>query len=169
MLTKTFAITDAYKYTVDGSGLDGTFTVGDGYITNCQSNVGLTSFGLNSDFEMSYKFYPPNPTGGYVQANSLWNMGANTNNGVLIGTEAENKRIRIYNRNNGTNTSIDLKTNCYNYDEWSTATIKYENGVWSITVNGNTLSYSKTFTPTSIHLNYNFPSVRLKEFMIKPL
>ena len=171
--SETYSIIDAYKYTSDGSGLDGTFTTGsDGtysYITGCQSNVGITNFGLTGDFEMTYKFYMDYSSGATSPYNNLWNIALNSNNGVLIGCEGEDRRIRVYNRQNASNTSIDMKTNCYSYKNWVDVSIKYQSGTWSITVGGQSVSYSKTFSPTSIHLNSNFASVRLTDFMIKPL
>ena len=171
--SETYSIIDAYKYTIDGSGLDGTFTTGsDGtysYITGCQSNVGITNFGLTGDFEMTYKFYMDYSSGATSPYNNLWNIALNSSNGVLIGCEGEDRRIRVYNRQNNSNTSIDMKTNCYSYKNWVDVSIKYQSGTWSITVGGQSVSYSKTFTPTSIHLNSNFASVRLTDFMIKPL
>ena len=171
--SETYAITDAYKYTSDGSGLDGTFTTGsDGtysYITGCQSNVGITNFALTGDFEMTYKFNMNYSSGATSPYNNLWNMALDSNNGVLIGCEGENKRIRVYNRQNASNTSIDMKTDCYSYKNWVDVSIKYQSGTWSITVGGQSVSYSKTFSPTSIHLNSNFASVRLTDFMVKPL
>ena len=171
--SETYSIIDAYKYTSDGSGLDGTFTTGsDGtysYITGCQSNVGITNFGLTGDFEMTYKFYMDYSSGATSPYNNLWNIALNSNNGVLIGCEGEDRRIRVYNRQNASNTSIDMKTNCYSYKNWVDVSIKYQSGTWSITVGGQSVSYSKTFTPTSIHLNSTFASVRLTDFLIKPL
>ena len=142
--SETYSIIDAYKYTSDGSGLDGTFTTGsDGtysYITGCQSNVGITNFGLTGDFEMTYKFYMDYSSGATSPYNNLWNIALNSNNGVLIGCEGEDRRIRVYNRQNASNTSIDMKTNCYSYKNWVDVSIKYQSGTWSITVGGQTVS-----------------------------
>ena len=154
--------------------MDGTYTTSpNGYITGCQSNVGLNNFTFPSNFLFSYKAYM-NPTGStgtssYLNNNSLWRFGSDENNGVLIGLESENKRIRIYNRVSNSNTSQQIQTNSYNYQEWVTVEIEYNNGVWKVTVGNNSISYSKTFTPTIFHLNATFSATLLKEFKIKPL
>ena len=167
--SEIYAIIDAYKYTSDGSGLDGTFTLADGYITNCQSNTGITSFNLNTDFEFSYKYYSAYSIGTSTPFNSLWNFGVNDNNGVLIGCEEDTQRLRIYNRSNGSNSVQQTKTGAFTHNEWIDVCIKYQSGVWSITCNGYTISYSKTITPSFMRLNGNFTSTRLKELMVKPL
>ena len=167
--SETYVIVDAYKYTSDGSGLDGTFTLVDGYITNCQSNTGITSFNLNTDFEFSYKYYSAYSIGTSTPFNSLWNFGVNDNNGVLIGCEEDTQRLRIYNRSNGSNSVQQTKTGAFTHNEWIDVCIKYQSGVWSITCNGYTISYSKTITPSFMRLNGNFTSTRLKELMVKPL
>lgn len=168
-VSETYSIVDAYKYSSDGSTLDGTFTVSDGYITNCQSTTGITSFGLTGDFEMSFQHYINATSVTSPDYNALWNIGQDNNNGVLIGVEGAEKRIRIYNRSTGSNTSAQIQTNAYNTKTWNTFIIRYVNGVWSLTSGSYTLSYSKSFTPAFIRLNSNFTSTRLKEFMIKPL
>ena len=164
-----YGITDAYKYTSDGSGLDGNFTVTGGYITNCQSDTGISNFDLTGDFEFAYKYYNNNPTNNDYRYNSLWVFGLDNNNGVFLGCEDQDRKIRVYNRNNGSTTSIQQTTNVYNRNEWIDVSIKYVNGVWSITVGANTITYSKTFNPTFIHLFDNYTLTRIKEVMIKPL
>ena len=168
-LSKTYSIIDAYKYSEDGSTLDGTFTVTDGYITNCQSNTGISNFDLTGDFEFAYKYYNANPTNNDYRYNSLWVFGLDNNNGVFLGCEDQDRKIRVYNRNNGSTTSIQQTTNVYNRNEWIDVSIKYVNGVWSITVGANTITYSKTFNPTFIHLFDNYTHTRIKEILIKPL
>lgn len=141
----------------------------DGYITNCQSNTGISSFNLNSDFEFSYKYYSAYSVGSSTPYNSLWNFGVNENNGVLIGCEEDTQRLRIYNRNNGTNSVQQTKTGAFTHNIWVTVTIKYQSGVWSVTCGENTISYSKTIAPVFMRLNGSFTSTRLKELLVKPL
>ena len=172
-LTQTYAIEDCSMYSLDGSGLNGTFTVHqDGYITGCKGDTGLNPFTFPSNFKFTYKMYQ-SPTGSgagvYVPHNSLWRFGTDENNGVLIGCESESKKIRIYNRVNNSNTSQQISTDSYNYNEWVDVTIEYNSGVWKITTGTHTISYSKTFTPVLLHLNAEYNQVKLKEFKIKPL
>jgi len=166
---ETYDIIDAYKYTSDGSTLDGTFTVTDGYITNCQSDTGITNFDLTGDFEFAYKYYNANPTNNNHEYNSLWVFGLDNNNGVFLGCEDQDKKIRVYNQDNGSLTTIQQITNAYNRNEWIDVSIKYVNGEWSIIVGANTITYSKTFNPTFIHFFDNYPLTRIKEILIKPL
>lgn len=178
-LQETYEIEDLIFYSLDGTDFTGTYDTGsDGtynYITNLHSDVGITT-NLLSDFEFSYKYYLTQWESGMgaSQWNTLWNIGVDTNNGVLIGCEAENSRIRIYNRNNGQNTSQTLKEGCYpNFGstnvDWFDVSIKYENNVWSVNVNGNTITYSKTFNPTFIRMYSNYSKPRIREIKVKAL
>ena len=132
-------------------------------------DTGLTVFNPTGDFIFEYKHYIPSFTSSSTPYNSLWSIGVNASNGVLIGVEADQRKIRIYNRNNGSNSSIDMKTSAFSLNEWFTVQIKYENGLWSVQVGENVISYSKTFTPTFVHLNAGYASTRLRDFKIKPL
>lgn len=167
--SETYAIEDCNIYTSDGTGLNGTFTTGDGYITGCQANVGLTPTGFPSNFQFSYEAYMNPGTTSYSNNNSLWRIGTDENNGILIGVESENKRIRIYNRVNNSNSSQQIMTDCFNYQEWVTVVIEYNSGVWKITIGSKSISYSKSFTPAILHLNAAATNTRLREVKVKPL
>lgn len=169
LVSETYVVEDCYKYTSDGSTLDGTFTVTDGYITDCQSNVGLSSFSLTGDFEFSFDYYHTSNSPYDVNSNCLWSIGTDNNNGVLIGTESSDRRIRIYNRYNGNNTVIQTQTSSFRVQEWTNCNITYINGLWKLEIGDKEVSYSKIFNPSFIRLFSNYPSMRLKEFKIKPL
>ena len=99
----------------------------------------------------------------------LWMIGSDVNNGVLIGTEGNSSRMRIYSRSNGDNTAQQTSNNVYSLNTWFDVKITYNNGTISITVGGQTVSYSlssvayfKTYTSASY-------DVQLSQFIVKPL
>ena len=171
-VSETYSLEDCSFYSVDATGLGGTHTTGtDGtytYITGCDSTTGLSSFTFPTDFTITYKAYTPTSSSTDTNYNGLWSIGSNANNGVLIGTEISNKRIRLYNRNNGNNTSIEQKNNAYS-GNWFDVKISYNSGVWKIECGTQSITYSKTFTPQFIHLFGNYASVRFTDFKIKAL
>lgn len=171
LVSKRYSIIDAIKYTKDGTGINGTYTTGtDGtydYITSIQSILDPQA-SLTSSCEVTYKFKVTNTS---VTGNGslLWSIGSDANNGILIGTEGNSNRIRIYSRNNGNNTVQQTINNIFSLNTWFDVKITCNNGTISITVGGQTISYSlssiayfKSYTPVTT-------GVQLTEFMIKPL
>ena len=162
VLQETYELTDYIK--IGFNGWTGTYTTVDDYITNISTNCGLDTFTFPQNFEITYKYYLTSAT---EQNNLLWLLGQTENNGVLIGSEGTNRRIRIYNRTT-TNTKVAEQNYAFVLNEWNTITITYENDVVSIKGNDVPISYSKTFTPSKF-LTYASSSSRMKEFKIKAL
>lgn len=167
----TCSIHDYIKYSSDGTGLSGTYNTGtDGtydYITRLQSILDPNT-ALISSCEISYKFKVTS-TSGTGNGSLLWCIGSDVNNGVLIGTEGTDARMRIYLRSNGNNTVQQTSNNLYSLNTWFDVKITYTNGTISITVGGQTISYSlssvayfKTYTSASY-------AVQLSQFVVKPL
>lgn len=138
------------------------------YLTATGSGVVLSNLTLPSKFEINYKFKTlANSTS---NTGLLFTIGTDTNNGILIGTEATDRRSRIYTRINGSNTSQTYKYNVFNHLEWTGVNITYENNVISITMNDETISY--TLSDSNLIQNYiNFygsgaSNVRIADFEI---
>ena len=173
VLQETYELQDLFFYSSDGTDLTGTYTTAsDGtynYITNVSAGAGIPNLNLTEDFEFSFKYYNATPFNPWSSFNALWLVGVDTNNGVLIGCEAETTRIRIYNRSAGSNTIQQTQTSAFNINEWTNVSIKCINGVWSITVNGHTISYSKSFTTQIIQMYSSYQNTRITDLRIKAL
>lgn len=98
----------------------------------------------------------------------LWNIGSDSNNGVLIGHEGSDRRIMIYSRSGGSNTVRATENYVYSYQTWTDAEITYDNGSISMTVGGKTVSYNLSST-TFMQLYYSYPMLRIAEFKVKAL
>ena len=171
IVSEIYSIHDYIKYSSDGTGLAGTYNTGtDGtydYITHLESILDPET-SLTNSCEVSYKFKVTSSSGtGY--GSLLWCIGSDANNGVLIGTESNSNRMRIYSRSNGNNTVQQTTNNVWSLNTWFDVKITYNNGTISITVGGQTISYSlasvayfKTYTPASY-------DVELSQFIVKPL
>ena len=141
LLTKTYEVEDCIK--VGFNNWNGTFTTG----TDTYDYIQITGTGvgpnitLPSNWEMSYKLKNTRPNN-YADGSGLWVIGTDTNNGVLIGHEGTDCRIRAYLRSNGTNTVKGTENNAYAYQTWTDAVITYNNGTISMTVGDKTVSSS---------------------------
>ena len=166
-LEETISIEDCIK--VGFTGWTGTYTTGtDTYDYLCPTNAGVSpNATLPSEWIMTYKFKDLDTTAS-GQGSCLWNIGADTNNGALIGHEGTNSRIRVYARSGGSNTVHETQTYTYNYNTWTDAVVKYQNGTLSVTVGGKTVSYSVAST-VIMQTWGNYPQCRLAEFNIKAL
>lgn len=138
------------------------------YLTATGSGVVLSNLTLPSEFEINYKFKTlANSTS---NTGLLFTIGTDVNNGILIGTEATDRKSRIYTRVNGSNTSQTYKNSVYNHLEWTDVNITYEDDVISITMNNETISY--TLTDTTLIRNYigfygsGASNVRIADFEI---
>lgn len=118
----------------------GTYTTGtDKYYYLTPTSTTTFNKTLPSSFELRYKF--KTKTTGTSGTGLLWSIGTDANNCVLIGHEASDRRIRLYTRSNGSNTSRYTQNYSFNFQEWTDTIIRYEDNIISITVNNNTLSY----------------------------
>lgn len=118
----------------------GTYTTGtDKYQYLTPTNNTTFNKTLPSEFELKYKF--KTKTTGTSGTGLLWLIGTDANNCVLIGHEPSDRRIRLYSRINGSNTSRYIQNYAFNFQEWTDTKIRYEDNIISITVNNNTLSY----------------------------
>jgi hypothetical protein len=149
---------------------NGTFTTGTDtydYITPTGTDVS-PNVTLPSSFKVNYKFKNTNTSGSQSNGSGLWNIGADTNNGILIGHETSDKRIRAYIRTNGSNSAQTPVNNVYEYNTWTDAEIVYQNGTISLTVVGQTISYS--ISALNIMQFYaSYTALRIAEWKIKPL
>lgn len=116
---------------------------------------------------MTYKFKNMR-TDNDSSGTGLWNIGTNTNNGVLIGHEGSDRRIRIYSRSNGSNTARDTQNYVYSYQTWTDAEITYENGTITMTVGGKTVSYSLS-SAVIMQFYASYSNLRVAEWKIKAL
>ena len=169
-LQKTYELEDCHFYSKDGTKLTGTYTTatesGYSYITNMQDDVSVPVSDLPSHFVFSMKHYAGG-TGSW--GNALWLIGSDASNGVLIGAERTNTRLRIYDWSNGSASVQQTKNSSYTANSWYDLEIEYDNGTWTVRANGNTISYSKSFA-TNIIKNYSETRyARLRELKIKAL
>lgn len=111
--------------------------------------------------------YNPDDTGSW--GNGLWLVGTNANNGVLIGAEGTNSRLRIYNWNNGSASSQQTLNNSFSSNSWNTLEIEYNNGTWTSRVGSNAVSYSKSFTATLFKFYDSAQKARFAEIKLKAL
>ena len=138
------------------------------YLTTTGSGVVLNNLILPSEFEINYKFKTTN-TGTSGNA-LLFNIGTDVNNGILIGNEGTSRQMHIYTRVNNSNSSVAIQQNVYNYQEWTDVNIRYEDNIISITMNGETISY--TLTNPDLIQNYlavygsGVPNTRFTNFEI---
>lgn len=167
LLTKTYEVEDCIK--VGFNNWNGTFTTG----TDTYDYIQITGTGvgpnitLPSNWEMSYKLKNTRPNN-YADGSGLWVIGTDTDNGVLIGHEGTDRRIRAYLRSNGNNTVKGTENNVYSYQTWTDAVITYNNGAISLTIGGKTVSYSLS---SSIIMQFysDYSYLRIAEWKIKPL
>ena len=166
----TFSIEDCAFYSSDGTKLSGSYLTGSDtsyhYIYNLQNNVQLPSITVPTNFIFSMK-YNPDDTGSW--GNGLWLVGSNSNNGVLIGAEGTDSRIRIYNWNNGSASSQQTLNNAFSSSSWNTLEIEFNNGVWTSRVGENSVSYTKSFTPSLFKFYASAQKARFAEIKIKAL
>ena len=141
------------------------------YLTATGSGVILNGITFPSEFEINYKF--KTTVSSSSNSSLLFNIGTDINNGILIGTENQSSStaMRICTRTNNSNSQVAIQSNSYTYQEWTNATIHYENNIISITMNDKTISY--TLTNPNIIGNYlgvygsgYSSNVRLAEFEI---
>ena len=130
-----------------------------------QVNPNLT---LPSNFKITYKFKNMNQNND-SSGTWLWQIGADSNNGLLIGHEGTDRRIRIYSRISGSNTVRGTENYVYSYQTWTDAEITLNNGTMSITIGGKTLSYSLSSTSYFKSYGTNYTNCRLAEFKVKPI
>lgn len=167
LLIQTYPIEDCIK--VGFNNWNGTFTTG----TDTYDYIQITGTGVNpnitlsQNWEMSYKLKNTR-TSDYADGSGLWVIGTDTNNGVLIGHEGTDRRIRIYSRSSGSNTARATENHVYSYQTWTDATITYNNGTISLTIGGKTVSYSLS---SSIIMQFysSYSYLRIAEWKIKPL
>lgn len=138
------------------------------YLTATGSGVVLSNLTLPNEFEINYKFKTTNNT---TSGNALlFNIGADVNNGILIGNEGTSRQMHIYTRVNNSNSGVAIQQNVYNYQEWTDVNIRYEDNIISITMNGETISY--TLTNPDLIQNYlavygtGVPNTRFTNFEI---
>ena len=103
----------------------------------------------------------------------LLEFGVSKSDTLLAGWDGgdfnNHKNIRIYRRTGNSNTSITNNTNpSYNNGEWVDLIVRFENGTFSLTIGGTTVSTSLT-TLSRIGLYNNVSTSRLSELKIKPL
>lgn len=166
-LQKTYELEDCIKVGFDG--WTGTFSTGTDtfdYLTPTGTGVS-PNVSLPSSFKMSYKFKNMN-NDTTATGTGLWNIGSDSNNGVLIGHEGSDRRIRIYSRSGGSNTVRATENYVYSYQTWTDAEITYDNGSISMTVGGKTVSYNLSST-TFMQFYMAYPMLRIAEFKIKAL
>ena len=166
-LTTTYSIEDCIK--AGFNNWNGTVTTG----TDTYNYIQITGSGVSpnitlpSNWEMSYKFKNMRndelPTG-----SGLWNIGADTNNGVLIGHESTARRIRLYARSGGNNTVRATEEGVYSYQTWTDAKITYDNGTITMTVGGKTVSYSLSIA-SIMQFYTQYAELRIADWKIKPL
>lgn len=169
-VSEIYEVEDCTFYSSDGTKLQGTYTTGTdssySYIINIRDNVQLPSMTFPSNFVFSMKHY----AGGTDSwGNALWLIGSDSQNGLLIGAERSNTRLRIYNWSNGTASVQQTRNSSFTASTWYTLEIEYNNGVWTVKANGNTISYSKSFATTIIKNYSETKYARLSEIKIKPL
>ena len=165
--SETYIVEDCIK--AGFNGWTGTFSTGtDTYDYLCPTGTGVSpSINLPSNWKMSYKFKNMR-TDNDSSGTGLYVIGTNTNNGVLIGHEGSDRRIRIYSRSNGSNTARDTQNYVYSYQTWTDAEITYENGTITMTVGGKSVSYN--LSSAVIMQFYNsYPQLRIAKWNIKPL
>ena len=165
--SETYIVEDCIK--AGFNGWTGTFSTGtDTYDYLCPTGTGVSpSINLPSNWKMSYKFKNMR-TDNDSSGTGLYVIGTNTNNGVLIGHEGSDRRIRIYSRSNGSNTARDTQNYVYSYQTWTDAEITYENGTITMTVDGKSVSYN--LSSAVIMQFYNsYPQLRIAKWNIKPL
>ena len=166
-LQETYELQDCVKYGFNnwtGSYNTGTDTYD--YLTPTSTGVS-PNISLPSSFKMSYKFKNMRTDNDYT-GTGLWVIGADVNNGVLIGHEGTDRRIRIYSRTGGSNTARATENYVYSYQTWTDAEITYNNGTISMTVGGKTVSYSLSSTAfMQFYMSYSM--LRIAEFKIKAL
>ena len=167
MLQETYAIEDCVK--AGFTGWTGTYTTGtDTYSYLTPTGTGVSpNVTLPSSFKVNYKFKTTVSTnnGG---ASGLWNIGVDTNNGILIGHEATDRRIRAYIRTNGSNSAQTPQNNAYSYQTWTDAEITYQNGTISLSVGGKTISYSIS-APNIMQFYDSYTKLEIAEFKLKAL
>lgn len=167
LLTKTYEVEDCIK--VGFNNWNGTFTTG----TDTYDYIQITGTGvgpnitLPSAFEMNYKFKNLT-TDGAVTGTGLWVIGTDTDNGVLIGHEGADRRIRVYSRSNGSNTARDAQNYVYSFQTWTDAKITYENGTITMTVGGKSVSYNLS-SAVIMQFYTSYTNMRISEWKIKPL
>ena len=165
--SETYSIEDCIK--VGFSNWNGTFTTG----TDTYDYIQITGTGvgpnitLPSAFEMNYKFKNLT-TDGAVTGTGLWVIGTDTDNGVLIGHEGADRRIRVYSRSNGSNTARDAQNYVYSFQTWTDAKITYENGTITMTVGGKSVSYNLS-SAVIMQFYTSYTNMRISEWKIKPL
>ena len=165
--SETYIVEDCIKASFNG--WTGTFSTGtDTYDYLCPTGTNVSpNITLPSSFKMSYKFKNMN-TDTTATGTGLYVIGTNTNNGVLIGHEGSDRRIRIYSRSNGSNTARDTQNYVYSYQTWTDAEITYENGTITMTVDGKSVSYNLSSAVIMQFFN-SYPQLRIAEWKIKPL
>ena len=173
-MTATSGTTESNSITIEDcikagfTNWTGTYTTGtDTYDYIQPSSIISPNISLPSSFKIEYKFYNTN-NDTTATGTGLWIIGADTDNGVLIGHEGTDRRIRIYSRSSGSNTVRATENTVYTYQTWTDALITYNNGTISLTVGGKTISYS--LSSTNVMQTYAvYSALRLAEFKIKPL
>ena len=167
LVSERYIISDCIK--AGFNGWNGTFSTGtDTYDYLCPTGTGVSpSINLPSNWKMSYKFKNMR-TDNDSRGTGLYVIGTNTNNGVLIGHEGSDRRIRIYSRTNGSNTVRATENYVYSYQTWTDAEITYENGTITMTVGGKSVSYNLS-SSVIIQFYNSYPELRIAEWKIKPL
>lgn len=154
---------------MDGTKLDGTYTTGDGYITNIDSNVNINII-FPQKWKLEYEFYRPSTR---TDRGLLWNIGTDINNCKLIGYNSQvsddQKDLAIFNRINGTNTTCDNNLSPdYNNDAWTNAEITFDGLTITLTV-GNTILTCNSTHVTNICKIYSYSKSRLRNIRISAI
>ena len=166
IVSETYAIEDCIK--VGFNGWTGTYSTGtDTYDYITPSTVVSPNVTLPSAFKVTYKFKNMNSST-QGTGSGLWNIGIDTNNGILIGHEGTDKRIRAYIRTNGNNSAQTPQNNAYSYQTWTDTEITYQNGTISLSVGGKTISYNIS-APNIMQTYEPYTKLRIAEWKIKPL
>ena len=117
---------------------------------------------------MTYKFKDMRTTDD-SSGTWLWYIGADSSNGVLIGPEDSDRRIRIYNRSGGNNTVIGTENYVFTKQQWTDAEITLNNGTITISVGGKSLSHSLSSRTVFETWGSNYTNCRIAEWKLKPL
>ena len=160
-------IEDDCFYSVDGTGLVGTYNTGTdssySYINNLPTGLKTPINNFPSDFEFKFKFYKVNGAG------LLWCIGADTDNCLLVGFDDTLNRMRIYERVNGANSVKQTYEQGFRTNTWTECTITVQNNTCTLTIDANTLSYAITTQINILQTYYHYATTRLTDLKIKSL
>lgn len=167
-VTETYIVEDCIKAGFNGWTGVTTGTDTYPYVTAQSGHKVVPNVSLPANFKMTYKFKDMRTTED-SSGTWLWYIGADSSNGVLIGSEDSDRRIRIYNRSGGSNTVIGTENYVFTKQQWTDAEITLNNGTITVSVGGKSLSHSLSSRTVFETWGSNYTNCRIAEFKIKPL